>query len=228
MVMQQGLLVEQGSVSQIFGNPQHPYTRRLIEYRKRINQPVGKETADEASAVFCVKSIDVDYQTSSWFKRGFRAISDVSFSIYMGETLGLVGESGSGKSTIGRTLLRLIDTQSGSIEYQGKPLNTLKGTDLLRFRREVQLIFQDPYSSLNPRLTIGQALMEPFIYHGLGSRNEARQAVEELLTKVNLPVDSINRYPHEFSGGQRQRIVIARALVIKPKILICDEILSAL
>ena len=229
MVMQQGRLVEQGSVSQIFGNPQHPYTRRLIEYRKRINQPVdGKEAADEANAVFCVKSIDVDYQTSSWFKRGFRAISDVSFSIYMGETLGLVGESGSGKSTIGRTLLRLIDTQSGSIEYQGKPLNTLKGTDLLRFRREVQLIFQDPYSSLNPRLTIGQALMEPFTYHGLGNRNEARQAVEELLVKVNLPVDSINRYPHEFSGGQRQRIVIARALILKPKILVCDEILSAL
>ncbi len=229
MVMQQGQLVEQGSVYEIFNNPQHPYTRRLIEYRKRINQPVeGKDSAVEAEPIFRVNAINVDYGSNSWFKKGFRAISNVSFTLFKGETLGLVGESGSGKSTIGRTLLKLIDIQSGSIEYQGKSLNTLRGNDLLRFRREVQLIFQDPYSSLNPRLTIGQALMEPFIYHGIGNKSQARQRVEELLQMVNLPVDVMNRYPHEFSGGQRQRIVIARSLVLNPKILVCDEILSAL
>lgn len=230
MVMQQGQLVEQGSVKSIFNSPRHPYTCRLIEFRKRINRPVDETGVDntEAIPIFRVSSINVEYGSNSWFKNGFRAISNVSFDLFKGETLGLVGESGSGKSTLGRTLLNLIDTQSGTIVYQGKPLNTLKGSNLLSFRREVQLIFQDPYSSLNPRLTIGQALMEPFIYHCLGGKKDARKAVEELLQKVNLPVDSMNRYPHEFSGGQRQRIVIARALALNPKIMVCDEILSAL
>ncbi|MEJ5316099.1 MAG: ABC transporter ATP-binding protein [Tenuifilum sp.] len=230
MVMQQGQIVEQGTVTEIFNNPTHPYTRRLIEFRKRINQPINATAGvtNEPEPIFRVNSINVEYGSNSWFKRGFKAISNVSFTLFKGETLGLVGESGSGKSTLGRTLLKLIETQSGTIEYNGKPLSSLKGSNLLNFRREVQLIFQDPYSSLNPRLTIGQALMEPFIYHGLGGKREARKAVEELLQMVSLPADSINRYPHEFSGGQRQRIVIARALVLKPKILVCDEILSAL
>lgn len=230
MVMQQGQLVEQGSVKSIFNNPRHPYTCRLIEFRKRINRPVDETGVDTTGAepIFRVSSINVEYGSNRWFKNGFRAISNVSFNLFKGETLGLVGESGSGKSTLGRTLLKLIDTQSGAIYYQGNPLNRIKGSNLLSFRREVQLIFQDPYSSLNPRLTIGQALMEPFIYHRLGGKKDALKAVEELLQKVNLPVDSMNRYPHEFSGGQRQRIVIARALALNPKILVCDEILSAL
>lgn len=229
MVMKQGGLVEEGSVSSIFNNPRHPYTRQLIEYRRAISQPgsgIGNVRAE--NSIFSANKLKVVYGSNSWFKKGFNAINSVTFNLFRGETLGLVGESGSGKSTIGRALLRLIEVQRGSIAYLGKPLNKLKGDELIRFRREVQLIFQDPYSSLNPRLTIGQALMEPYVYHRMGNRKQAQRAVEELLQLVNLPAESINRYPHEFSGGQRQRIVIARALMLKPAVLVCDEILSAL
>ncbi|HPI46217.1 MAG TPA: ABC transporter ATP-binding protein, partial [Tenuifilaceae bacterium] len=139
------------------------------------------------------------------------------------------GESGSGKSTIGRSILRLIKKNSGNILYNGKPIENFTRNEMLNFRREVQLIFQDPYSSLNPRLTVGQALMEPMLYHGLVNKTEeAKQIVLNLLDKVKLPESSFYRYPHEFSGGQRQRIVIARALTLQPKVLICDEIISAL
>lgn len=152
----------------------------------------------------------------------------MSFSIMEGETLGLVGESGSGKSTIGRTLLRLIRSYSGQVTYRGKPLNGFTREQLQVFRREVQLIFQDPYSSLNPRLTVGQALVEPIIVHGLANKSNAQVRVFELLDRVKLPADSFYRFPHEFSGGQRQRLVIARALTLQPRVLICDEIISAL
>ena len=158
-----------------------------------------------------------------------KAVDDVTFEVYEGETLGLVGESGCGKTTLGRTILRLIEPVSGEIEYQGKDLSQLSNEEMRLMRKNVQIIFQDPYSSLNPRLTVGSALMEPMQVHGvLNNDKERKEKVLELLEKVNLGVDAFYRYPHEFSGGQRQRICIARALSLNPRFIICDESVSAL
>ena len=158
-----------------------------------------------------------------------KAVNDVSFDVYPGETLGLVGESGCGKTTLGRTILRLIEPTGGDILYKGRNLAHLSTTEMREMRKEIQIIFQDPYSSLNPRLTIGSAIMEPMQVHGVLANDAERKAkVEELLKKVNLKPEHFNRYPHEFSGGQRQRICIARALALNPKFIICDESVSAL
>jgi peptide/nickel transport system ATP-binding protein len=158
-----------------------------------------------------------------------KAVNKVSFDVYPGETLGLVGESGCGKSTLGRSILRLIEPTSGDVNFENTDLRNLNKRDMRNIRRDIQIIFQDPYSSLNPRLTIGDSLMEPLLVHHLYENNtKRRQKVLELLEKVNLPAGYFNRYPHEFSGGQRQRIVIARALALKPKFIICDESVSAL
>ena len=158
-----------------------------------------------------------------------KAVNDVSFDVYPGETLGLVGESGCGKTTLGRTILRLIEPTGGDILYKGRNLAHLSTTEMREMRKEIQIIFQDPYSSLNPRLTIGSAIMEPMQVHGVLANDTERKAkVEELLKKVNLKPEHFNRYPHEFSGGQRQRICIARALALNPKFIICDESVSAL
>ena len=159
----------------------------------------------------------------------FTAVDDVSFQVFKGETLGLVGESGCGKTTLGRTLLHLIPPSSGTIRYLGKDITRLNTAATKTLRREVQLIFQDPYSSLNPRLTIGDAIDEPMKVSGLvPDARERKKKTARLLDLVNLPGESANRYPHEFSGGQRQRIVIARALALDPGFLVCDESVSAL
>ncbi|TWV99696.1 ABC transporter ATP-binding protein [Chitinophaga pinensis] len=161
----------------------------------------------------------------SWTK----AVNGVSFDIREGETMGLVGESGCGKTTLGRTLLRLAEPTSGSIFYKGKDITALPAGDLRDLRKDIQIIFQDPYSSLNPRMTIGRAIEEPMKVHGLyGTEQGRRERVRELLAKVNLLPEHYNRYPHEFSGGQRQRIVIARALALDPSFIICDESVAAL
>ncbi|MAJ90413.1 MAG: ABC transporter ATP-binding protein [Flavobacteriales bacterium] len=158
-----------------------------------------------------------------------KAVDDVSFDVYPGETLGLVGESGCGKTTIGRTIIRLEDPVSGEMIYNGKDIGKMSTEELSVFRKDVQIIFQDPYSSLNPRMTIGSAIMEPMQVHNiLGNDEERKERVEELLKKVNLDANHFYRYPHEFSGGQRQRIGIARALAVNPKFIICDESVSAL
>ncbi len=158
-----------------------------------------------------------------------KAVNQVSFDVYKGETLGLVGESGCGKTTLGRALLRLIEPTAGKIIYNQTDLTARKKESLKELRKEIQIIFQDPYSSLNPRLTIGAAIAEPMKVHQLHSTDKQRKdKVLELLEKVNLRPEHFNRYPHEFSGGQRQRIVIARALALNPSFIVCDESVSAL
>ncbi|AKM39502.1 dipeptide ABC transporter ATP-binding protein [Burkholderia contaminans] len=156
------------------------------------------------------------------------AVERVSFELRAGETLALVGESGCGKSTTGRSLLRLVESQSGSIEFDGRDISAMKGHDLQALRRNIQFIFQDPFASLNPRLTVGFSIMEPLLVHGVASGAEAQARVDWLLDKVGLPPEAARRYPHEFSGGQRQRIAIARALALNPKVVIADESVSAL
>ncbi|HEY1317966.1 MAG TPA: ATP-binding cassette domain-containing protein [Gaiella sp.] len=157
-----------------------------------------------------------------------KAVDDVSFEIYPGKTLGLVGESGSGKSTTGYCVLELLKPTSGSVRFLGEELTTMKKEDLRRMRREMQIVFQDPYASLNPRMTVGNIVAEPLVVHKVGNRARRRKTVEELLEVVGFNPDFVNRYPHEFSGGQRQRIGIARALALNPRLIVCDEPVSAL
>ncbi len=164
------------------------------------------------------------------FRKGYciKAVDGVSLHVSRGETLGLVGESGCGKSTLGRAILKLYKPTSGRILFEGKDITVLSSREMRSLRKEMQIVFQDPLESLNPRHTVGMIIEEPFIIHNIGTKEERKLWVEELLIKVGLHVSSANRYPHEFSGGQRQRIGIARAIALKPKLLICDESVSAL
>ena len=274
VVMYKGEIVEQGSVWDIFNNPQHPYTKGLLACRPPLDKRYtflptvsdfmqtddkgnivdnGVSVADftkklvisektriaSQKALFAKEPVLTIKNLKTYFpiKGGFfggttgnvKAVDNVSFDVYPGETLGLVGESGCGKTTIGRTIIRLEEPTSGEMLYKGKDIAKMNAKELRAFRKEVQIIFQDPYSSLNPRMTIGNAIMEPMQVHGiLANDNERKKRVEELLARVNLDPSHFYRYPHEFSGGQRQRIGIARALAVKPKFIICDESVSAL
>ena len=199
----------------------------------------GNEIQDRKQKLYDQRPILQINELCTWFPVGtgllstqktfVKAVNGVSFDVYPGETLGLVGESGCGKSTLGRSILRLIEPTSGNVNFEDTDLRTLNKRDMRAMRRDIQIIFQDPYSSLNPRLTVGDSLMEPLQVHQLYENNtKRRKKVLELLERVNLPANYFNRYPHEFSGGQRQRIVIARALALQPKFIVCDESVSAL
>lgn len=271
LVMYRGKIVEQGDVSKIFRQPEHPYTKGLIACRPPLNRklkrlPVtsdfmneyGEELTTTVTATPGNKDLEVpadytinrlnllqsqkpllsvrnfsvsfhNHQMSRRHAAAVNAVSDVSFDVYPGETLGLVGESGSGKTTLGRAILQLIKPSSGEVIFKERNLSSISITDLKKLRKDLQIIFQDPYSSLNPRLTIGYSIMEPMKAHGLlVNDKERKEKTIGLLRKVNLPEDSFNRYPHEFSGGQRQRICIARALAVNPAFIICDECVSSL
>ncbi len=251
MVMRKGEKVEDGDTAEILSNPKKEYTKGLMACRPSlaVNRkflPVLNDSGNlvlqeecesitkiaDGSLLLSITDLSIRYklQKKRLFDRDkyFKALSNINLSLFKGETLGLVGESGSGKTTIGRAIALLIEERSGKIAYNGVEINTLSGSDYKQFRRRVQLIFQDPYSSLNPKHTVENILSEPMIIHKLASGSQLKSRVLELLREVNLPEGSERKYPHEFSGGQRQRICIARALAVDPELIICDESVSAL
>ena len=207
------------------------FTKKLI-IPKKIREDKQKELLSQ-NPILQINNLKTFFAIKGGFfgkTTGYvKAVNNVNFDVFPGETLGLVGESGCGKTTIGRTIIQLEQATEGEILYQGKDVTKMNAKELRAFRKEVQIIFQDPYSSLNPRMTIGNAIMEPMQVHGILKNNDERKKrVEELLVRVNLDPTHFYRYPHEFSGGQRQRIGIARALAVNPKFIICDESVSAL
>ena len=258
LVMYKGAIVEKGDTKSVFKNPQKEYTKALIGARPRLKSRLKKlptisdflsgiipkalitKTARKEkhkniySSAPLLEVINLEktyYSKASFFgiKTALKAVDNVSFKVYSGETLGLVGESGCGKSTLGKAILQLDKATAGTLKYKGDDVTKLSKKALRTLRKEIQIIFQDPYASLNPRLTVGMAIMEPMKVHGLfSSDNERKARTIEILEKVGLEAAHFDRYPHEFSGGQRQRIGIARTIAVQPQLIICDESVSAL
>ncbi|AJD40019.1 ABC transporter ATP-binding protein [Rhizobium sp. SEMIA 4085] len=231
VVMERGHIVEQGSAEQVLKSPSHPYTKRLIAAVPRLTgeDRIPQETVSKAP-ILKVEGLAKTYRSGSALFGGQRvvpAVNDVSFELAHGRTLGVVGESGSGKSSLGRLLIKLQDSDGGRILFEGHDIAKLSESDFRPLRPRIQMIFQDPFASLNPRSTIGQILTVGPVAHGI-SYSQAREEARALLSHVGLDAGAFGRYPHEFSGGQRQRIGIARALMFKPKLLIADEAVSAL
>ena len=256
VVMFRGKQVETGQTADIFRQSQHPYTRALLSavpvlgsmqgYQRPLRFPIVDnatglsetpvevaDTVDKIDVpVLEVKGLTKRFEIYSGFMSRLsgrvHAVENVSFDLRKGETLSLVGESGCGKSTTGRAIMRLSEPDSGEVLVEGRNILSLDKQAMREMRRSVQMIFQDPYASLNPRMTVGAAIAEPYIEHRLGSVRDAKDVVADMLEKVGLTPDMAKRYPHEFSGGQRQRICIARALALKPKVIVADESVSAL
>lgn len=258
LVMYKGEIVEQGNTSSIFKNPNHNYTKALIAARPSadfrlkqlptiadfISNKVDKTIISKEDRLKHHKTLYaqkpllevIDVEKTYLSKSGlfskevpFKAVDGVSFKVYPGETIGLVGESGCGKSTLGNAILQLDKATSGIIKYNGKDITELNNKELRRLRKDIQIIFQDPFASLNPRLTVGNAIMEPMKVHNIGNSATARKGkVLDILSKVGLESSAFYRYPHEFSGGQRQRIGIARTIALEPQLIVCDESVSAL
>jgi glutathione transport system ATP-binding protein len=257
VVMRDGQKVEDGTAEQIFHTPRQPYTRALLAAVPRLGSMRGTDEPEkfrlvlgggaatpEASTqthrehpsteapLLKVRGLTTRFDVKSGFfgrvTRRVHAVEKVNFDLAAGETLALVGESGCGKSTTGRSLLRLVDVASGSIEFEGRDIARLPASEVRPIRRDIQMIFQDPFASLDPRLTVGFSIAEPLYVHGVAKGAEAEERVAWLLQHVGLSPDHAQRYPHEFSGGQRQRIAVARALALNPKIIIADEAVSAL
>ncbi|TXE13051.1 ABC transporter ATP-binding protein [Seonamhaeicola algicola] len=258
LVMYKGNIVEEGNVTSIFNNPQHNYTKALINARPSLhtrlkilptiqdylsNTIVKTEITTEQRKLQHKKlynkpplleviNVEKTYMSKSgWFSKPttFKAVNNVSFKLYEGETLGLVGESGCGKSTLGNAILQLDKATAGQIIYKGTDITKLSKSAIKKLRKDIQIIFQDPYSSLNPRIPVGEAILEPMKVHKLyNSNKERKEKVIEILNNVGLNETHYNRYPHEFSGGQRQRIGIARTIALQPKLIVCDESVSAL
>lgn len=258
LVMYRGEIVEQGESAAIFDNPQNTYTKALISSRPSLDvrlkrlptikdylentvnpeeitpqqREVRLEKLYSQTPLLEVINVEKEYVSSTGLfgkEIKFKAVDDVSFKIFEGETLGLVGESGCGKSTLGNAILQLDKATAGSILYRGVDLTKLSSKEVRELRKEIQIIFQDPYSSLNPRITVGKAIMEPMQVHKLYKNDKERhEKTIEILNRVGLGEEHYNRYPHEFSGGQRQRIGIARTIALQPKLIVCDESVSAL
>lgn len=228
-VMREGRIVESGNVGEVLGAPQHAYTKALLAAVPTLTPPPATVRAPEASAL-TVEALRKTYVTKTGlFKppRVVAAAADVNFTLRRGETLGLVGESGSGKSTVGKCLVRLLEPDGGAIKLKELDFLCLRGEELRSARRKIQMIFQDPYASLNPRKTVGRIITEGPIAHGV-SPQAAEDKARELMGLVGLSASALGRYPHEFSGGQRQRVGIARALALEPEVIVADEAVSAL
>ncbi|HTS22625.1 MAG TPA: ABC transporter ATP-binding protein [Casimicrobiaceae bacterium] len=253
VVMRNGEIREQGPAAAVFERPQDAYTKALLQCRPRLDRrpvrlPViedfmngagrGANLAERRRGVgesdpiiLEVRNLGKDFYSRDGLfgRRKFEAVKSVSFKLPKGKTLGLVGESGSGKTTVGLTLMRLHEASSGEALFEGRDILAMTPREFMSYKRRIQIIFQNPYASLNPRMIVGQILTEPMLIHGIGaSAQERTELAFEMLGKVGLPEVSFYKYPHEFSGGQRQRIAIARCLALKPDILICDESVSAL
>ncbi|MFN9504718.1 MAG: ABC transporter ATP-binding protein [Rubrivivax sp.] len=253
VVMRHGQIREQGPVAQIFSNPQDSYTKALLACRPSlegnparltviddhiaaqtgttVHTAAAKPKDPSAPVVLSVKALAKSFfiREGLFGKREFKAVQNVNFQLRKGHTLGVVGESGSGKTTMGLTLLRLHEPTGGEVLFDGKNLLKLSAAERQLMRRRIQIVFQNPYASLNPRFTIGQTLIEPMEIHGIGSNTtEREQRARTLLGKVGLTDKAFGKYPHEFSGGQRQRIAIARCLTLNPEVLVLDEAVSAL
>ncbi len=255
LVMYRGKTIEEGPASQILLHPAEPYTQGLLACRPPLDsRPKRLPTVEEflngstgsdndystptaqptLQPLISVRNLDVTYTLKkSLFGKPLqtlKGVDNISFDIFEGETLGLVGESGCGKSTLGRAMLRLIENSAGSVSYRGTPLSELSAKQMRSLRPKLQIIFQDPYSSLNPRITVGEAIAEPLKVHrsSISSSSSSSSITKDLMQQVGLNPDWYNRYPHELSGGQRQRVCIARALILHPELVVCDESVSAL